>query len=72
MWPAWTATDRVSWARQSRVCAGWKRGITLDGHNITNRRPLKIREEGLAHIPEDRNDRGLNKSPYLCRQYAGG
>ena len=36
--------------------------ITLDGHNITNRRPLKIREEGLAHIPEDRNDRGLNKT----------
>ena len=36
--------------------------ILLDGHDITNKSPLKIRREGLAHIPEDRNDRGLNRS----------
>lgn len=36
--------------------------IFLDGKNITNLSPKKIRKSGLAHIPEDRNIRGLNKS----------
>ena len=35
--------------------------VFLDGVDITNRSPLKIRRQGFAHIPEDRNDRGLNK-----------
>ncbi|MBE6011185.1 MAG: ABC transporter ATP-binding protein [Lachnospiraceae bacterium] len=35
--------------------------ITLDGKNVTNLSPKKIRETGLAHIPEDRNVRGLNR-----------
>ncbi len=33
--------------------------IILDGKNISNLSPKKIRELGLAHIPEDRNTRGL-------------
>lgn len=35
--------------------------IKLLGKNITNLSPLKIRQSGVAHIPEDRNVRGLNK-----------
>ena len=35
--------------------------IRLDGKDITNHSALRIREAGFAHIPEDRNDRGLNK-----------
>ena len=35
--------------------------IVLNGVDITNKSPLFIRKQGLAHIPEDRNDRGLNK-----------
>jgi len=31
------------------------------GKDITNLSPLKIRQEGVAHIPEDRNTRGLNR-----------
>jgi simple sugar transport system ATP-binding protein len=38
-----------------------KGSIVLDGVNITNHSPLKIRDAGLAHIPEDRNLRGLCK-----------
>ena len=36
--------------------------ITLNGKNITNKSPRKVREAGLAHIPEDRNTRGLNRT----------
>ncbi|KUO72819.1 MAG: ABC transporter ATP-binding protein [Clostridia bacterium BRH_c25] len=35
--------------------------VLLDGANITNRSPQKIREIGLTHIPEDRNLRGLSR-----------
>lgn len=35
--------------------------VALDGINITNFSPLKIREAGMTHIPEDRNLRGLNR-----------
>ena len=35
--------------------------IFFDDINITNLSPLKIREKGLSHIPEDRNKRGLNR-----------
>lgn len=35
--------------------------ILLDGQDITNRSPKKIRQSGLTHIPEDRNARGLNR-----------
>lgn len=35
--------------------------VTLDGEDITNLTPLKIRKLGLTHIPEDRNLRGLNR-----------
>lgn len=33
--------------------------ITLDGKEITNKKPRKITETGLGHIPEDRQRRGL-------------
>ena len=36
--------------------------IFLDGKEITNLSPKKVREVGLAHIPEDRNNRGLNRT----------
>ena len=36
--------------------------IFLDGKEITNLAPKKVREVGLAHIPEDRNTRGLNRT----------
>lgn len=36
--------------------------IFLDGKEITNLSPKKVREVGLAHIPEDRNTRGLNRT----------
>ena len=39
-----------------------KGSIILNGKDITNQKPRKIRETGLAHIPEDRNKRGLNRS----------
>lgn len=32
------------------------------GQDITNLSPLKIRQAGVAHIPEDRNTRGLNRA----------
>lgn len=35
--------------------------VTLAGKDITNLPPQKIRQAGLAHIPEDRNLRGLNR-----------
>lgn len=36
--------------------------IILNGEDITNKSPRRIRNSGLAHIPEDRNTRGLNRS----------
>lgn len=36
--------------------------VLLDGKDITNKSPFKIRKSGIAHIPEDRNLRGLNRS----------
>ncbi len=38
-----------------------KGSVVLDGENITNLSPRKIRGHGMAHIPEDRNTRGLNR-----------
>lgn len=35
--------------------------VIFDGKDITNKTPLNIRKEGIAHIPEDRNLRGLNR-----------
>lgn len=39
-----------------------KGNIILDGTEISNYSPRKIREAGLTHIPEDRNSRGLNRA----------
>lgn len=36
--------------------------ILLCGKDITNQSPRKVRENGLSHIPEDRNTRGLNRA----------
>ncbi len=38
-----------------------KGSVLLDGKDITNFSPKKIREAGFTHIPEDRNLRGLNR-----------
>ncbi len=35
--------------------------IKLKGESITNKSVLNIRKMGMAHIPEDRNTRGLNR-----------
>ncbi len=35
--------------------------VNIDGRDITNLSPLKIRKSGVTHIPEDRNLRGLNR-----------
>lgn len=39
-----------------------KGSVVLNGVDITNRSPRKVREAGLSHIPEDRNIRGLNRN----------
>lgn len=36
--------------------------LFLNGKEITNQSPKKVREAGLAHIPENRNTRGLNRT----------
>lgn len=36
--------------------------VLLDGKDVTNLSPRRVREAGLAHIPEDRNLRGLNRN----------
>lgn len=36
--------------------------VLLNGKDITNKSPRAVRETGLAHIPEDRNTRGLNRT----------
>lgn len=38
-----------------------KGSVLLDGKDITNLSPKKIRDAGFTHIPEDRNLRGLNR-----------
>lgn len=38
-----------------------KGSVILDGVDVTNKSPMKIRKAGLTHIPEDRNLRGLNR-----------
>lgn len=35
--------------------------ICINGKDITNLSPHKVRKSGVAHIPEDRNTHGLNK-----------
>ncbi len=35
--------------------------IKLKNKSITNLSPFQIRQEGIGHIPEDRNKRGLNR-----------
>ncbi len=35
--------------------------VRLQGRDVTNKSPRRIRAAGLAHIPEDRNLRGLNR-----------
>ena len=39
-----------------------KGSVILNGKDITNFTPKKVRDAGLAHVPEDRNKRGLNRS----------
>lgn len=38
-----------------------KGNIILNGKDITNKKPKAIRDTGMAHIPEDRNVRGLSR-----------
>ncbi len=45
--------------------------IRLGGREIQNRRPLEVRAAGLAHIPEDRNFRGLNRAMSIEENLAG-
>ena len=35
--------------------------VLLNGRDVTNKSPKEVRQAGLAHIPEDRNVRGLNR-----------
>lgn len=35
--------------------------VLLNGRDVTNKSPREVRRAGLAHIPEDRNVRGLNR-----------
>ncbi len=39
-----------------------KGSVLLNGKDITNKGPRNIRDAGIAHIPEDRNKRGLNRA----------
>ena len=39
-----------------------KGSILLNGKEIANLSPKKVRDAGLSHIPEDRNTRGLNRA----------
>jgi simple sugar transport system ATP-binding protein len=45
--------------------------VLLKGKEIQNRSPLEIRREGFAHIPEDRNRRGLNRTMTVEENLAG-
>lgn len=44
--------------------------IILDGVDITNKSPHFIRNEGLSHIPENRNILGLNRSTSIINNIA--
>ena len=44
--------------------------ITLCGNDVTNCSPKKIRKQGLTHIPEDRNKRGLNREASIIENMA--
>ena len=39
-----------------------KGSVIVNGKDVTNLSPRKVRQAGLAHIPEDRNRMGLNRS----------
>lgn len=39
-----------------------KGSVIINGKDVTNLSPRKVRAAGLAHIPEDRNRMGLNRS----------
>ena len=39
-----------------------KGSVILNGKDVTNFTPKKVRDAGLAHVPEDRNKRGLNRT----------
>ena len=45
--------------------------VRLAGREVQNRSPLEIRRQGLAHIPEDRNSRGLNRTMTVEENLAG-
>jgi simple sugar transport system ATP-binding protein len=45
--------------------------VKIDGVEVQNMSPLKVRENGLAHIPEDRNTRGLNRVMTVKENLAG-
>jgi simple sugar transport system ATP-binding protein len=47
-----------------------KGAVKLQGRNVTNRSPRAIRSAGLAHIPEDRNLRGLNRKASISENLA--
>lgn len=36
--------------------------VRICGKDITNQSPAQIRDAGIAHVPEDRNTRGLNRA----------
>ena len=44
--------------------------VVLSGRDVTNKSPRRIRAAGLAHIPEDRNLRGLNRKMTICENLA--
>jgi simple sugar transport system ATP-binding protein len=50
-------TELVEAVTGLRRAAGGR--VRLGGRDITNRRPREVRGEGAAHIPEDRQARGL-------------
>ncbi len=41
------------------LCRAEKGSVILNGEEITNKPPRKVTETGLAHIPQDRQKRGL-------------
>lgn len=45
--------------------------VVLSGKAVQNMTPLQVREGGLAHIPEDRNSRGLNRTMTIEENLSG-
>lgn len=45
--------------------------VIIDGVQVQNLTPLQVRQAGLAHIPEDRNTRGLNRTMTVKENLAG-